>query len=226
MGNSPLADMIHHRIEKSGEGLAWLAFAVNDAEACCRELRQRGIAASDPIAGEGTNPEGKVRRWRNVLIPAEDSRGVMAFAIEHLEGSAELPEAAVVAEAPVDGIDHVVILSKAPDATKKFYGDGLGIRLALDQEKPEWGARQLFFKVAGVVIEVGASLKDAPDESAPDNPWGICWRVADVAATRTRLAAAGVDVSEVREGRKPGTRVCTVRSRTHGVASLLLEVVR
>ena len=42
---------------------------------------------------------------------------------------------------------------------------------------------------------------------AHDNLWGLSWRVADIDATRARLLAAGVDVSEVRAGRKPGTRV-------------------
>ena len=34
---------------------------------------------------------------------------------------------------------------------------------------------------------------------------------------------AGVDVSEVRTGRKPGTRVMTVRSGTCGVPTLLVQ---
>ena len=37
------------------------------------------------------------------------------------------------------------------------------------------------------------------------------------------LAAAGVDVSDVRTGRKPGTRVLTVRSGTCGIPTLLVE---
>jgi hypothetical protein len=47
--------------------------------------------------------------------------------------------------------------------------------------------------------------------------------VADIDATRARLAAAGLDVSEVRAGRKPGTRVMTVRDGTCGVRTLMLE---
>jgi hypothetical protein len=47
--------------------------------------------------------------------------------------------------------------------------------------------------------------------------------VADLDATRARLAAAGVDVSEIRKGRKPGTRVMTVRSGTCGIQTILLE---
>jgi hypothetical protein len=35
--------------------------------------------------------------------------------------------------------------------------------------------------------------------------------------------ADGIDVSEVRTGRKPGTRVMSVRNGTCGVQTLLLE---
>jgi hypothetical protein len=53
--------------------------------------------------------------------------------------------------------------------------------------------------------------------------WGLSWRVADIDATRARLAAAGLDVSEVRIGRKPGTRVVSVRDGTCGIHTLLVE---
>jgi len=52
---------------------------------------------------------------------------------------------------------------------------------------------------------------------------GISWRVANIDATRARLAASGLDVSEVRIGRRPGTRVMTVKSGTCGVPTLLIE---
>jgi hypothetical protein len=51
----------------------------------------------------------------------------------------------------------------------------------------------------------------------------LSWRVADIDATRARLLSAGVDVSDVRTGRKPGTRVVTVRSGTCGIPTLLVE---
>ena len=56
-----------------------------------------------------------------------------------------------------------------------------------------------------------------------DRLWGLSWRVADIDATRTRLLAAGLDVTEVRNGRKPGTRIMTVRSGTCGIQTVLLE---
>ena len=47
--------------------------------------------------------------------------------------------------------------------------------------------------------------------------------VKDDARLRARLVAAGIDVSEVRTGRKLGTRVMSVRDGTCGVHTLLLE---
>jgi len=56
-----------------------------------------------------------------------------------------------------------------------------------------------------------------------DKLWGLSWRVADIDATRERLIAAGIEASEVRVGRKPGTRVMSLRSGTCGIHTLLLE---
>jgi hypothetical protein len=47
--------------------------------------------------------------------------------------------------------------------------------------------------------------------------------VRDPESARARIAAAGIDVSEVRKGRKPGTSVFTVRSGTGGVPTLMLS---
>ena len=100
-----------------------------------------------------------------------------------------------------------------------------GIRLALDRTFEQWGARLLFFRVGGLTIEVAASLREEADPSAADHLWGIAYRVPDADAARQRLVEEGFDLSEVRRGRKPGTRVFTVRSETHGVATLCLEAV-
>ena len=45
----------------------------------------------------------------------------------------------------------------------------------------------------------------------------------DIDVTHGRLVASGVDVSEVRTGRKQGTRVMTVRNSTCGVPTLLVQ---
>ncbi len=56
-----------------------------------------------------------------------------------------------------------------------------------------------------------------------DQLWGLSWRVPDADAARERLVAAGVDVSDVRPGRKDGTRVISVKDGTCGVPTLLIE---
>jgi hypothetical protein len=49
--------------------------------------------------------------------------------------------------------------------------------------------------------------------------------VGDIDAIRSRLLGDRFDVSEIRDGNKPGTRVCTVRDPVHGVPTLLIEPV-
>ena len=84
----------------------------------------------------------------------------------------------------------------------------------------------MFFRCGDLVVEVThrpGKQSNKVEADAPDRLRGICWRVADIDATHARLVAAGVDVSEIRAGRKPGTRVMTVRNGTCGVPTLLVQ---
>ena len=83
----------------------------------------------------------------------------------------------------------------------------------------------MFFRCGDLVVEVThrPGKENKAETDAPDRLRGICWRVTDIDATRARLVAAGVDVSEIRTGRKPGTRVMTVRNGTCGVPTLLVQ---
>jgi len=63
-----------------------------------------------------------------------------------------------------------VLRTRDPEAARAFFGEGLGLRLALDREFPAWGARLLFFRVGGVTVEVAAELGSAPaPEEATDS---------------------------------------------------------
>ena len=68
-------------------------------------------------------------------------------------------------------------------------------------------------------IEVIASEK-APDH---DEIWGLALKTADIDATQERLLSAGINVTAVKAGRKPGTRVCTVKSHNLAIPTLLIE---
>jgi catechol 2,3-dioxygenase-like lactoylglutathione lyase family enzyme len=126
-----------------------------------------------------------------------------------------------VAASDIIGLDHVVV--RTPDAERAvaLYGGRLGLDLRLDRVQREIGVRQMFFVIDGLVVEVVQSLKDTT-QSGDDGVWGLAWRSRDIDASRARLLAAGIAVSEVRDGRKAGTRVATVKSHTSGVPTLLI----
>jgi catechol 2,3-dioxygenase-like lactoylglutathione lyase family enzyme len=167
---------------------------------------------------------GAKREWKNVMLPASATRGVFEFAIEHLSPADALPPARLTGAhaGAVEALDHVVVRSADPEATRRLYGESLGLRLALDRSFPERKVRLLFFRVGGVTVEIASQL-DAPADSAqPDRLWGLAWRVPDADAARARLVEAGFPVTPVRSGNKAGTRVCTVERDTCGVPTLVI----
>jgi catechol 2,3-dioxygenase-like lactoylglutathione lyase family enzyme len=223
-GEGPLAAQVNAWIAEHDESPLALAFGTDDVDAAVAALRARGLPASDPGDGVGRDERtGAERRWRNVFLPPSATRGVMMIVIEHRSAADALPPAAAFAgaQAAVAACDHVVVRSADADASRALYGDVLGLRLALDRRFEDWGVRLLFFRTGHLTVELAAGLAQG-DPAAPDHFWGISWRVPDLDAAHARLVAAGLDVSEIRTGRRPGTRVATVRSETHGVATLVI----
>jgi predicted enzyme related to lactoylglutathione lyase len=73
-----------------------------------------------------------------------------------------------------------------------------------------------------MTIEVIATQKHSSDE---DKLWGLALKTDDIDATHARLKQAGVNVSDIRDGRKAGTRVCTVKSHCMDVPTLIIGLV-
>ena len=92
----------------------------------------------------------------------------------------------------------------------------------LDRTEPKWGSRLMFFRCGDMIVEVVHNLNE-PASDTPDALWGLSWRTPDIDATHARLASQGFTVSEIRTGRKPGTRVFTVKDGTLGVPTLVLQ---
>ena len=166
-----------------------------------------------------------MRRWSSVLLPLSATRGLPLLVIEHRSPVSALPLRGPEgsADAAIGAVDHVVVMSGDLAASRAVYGDSLELRLALDRGFEERGLQILFFRVGGVTVEVVGPLKAAAAAASDDRFGGLAYRVADVDAARARLAATGFDVSPTRHGYKPGTRVCSVRSGTCAVPTLLLE---
>jgi catechol 2,3-dioxygenase-like lactoylglutathione lyase family enzyme len=225
-GPGRTGDAVRSWLGARGEGPLGLAFGTDDAAACRAELASHGLEPGPVEKGIGRDVEsGAFREWLRVPLPVARTRGVVLFAIEHRSPPELLPRMPALGDeaAAVFALDHAVVRSDDADAARTLYGDSLGLRLALDREFPQWGARLLFFRVGGLTVEIAAELDAAPAAGEGDRLWGLSWRVRDADAARARLLAAGFDVSEVRAGRRPGTRVLTVRGGTHGVPTLVLE---
>ncbi|MBW2273388.1 MAG: VOC family protein [Deltaproteobacteria bacterium] len=229
------AEALEAQLGDRGEGLFSICFATGDVESAAKELQQRGLSPSSPAAAlspaavlDRDLPSGAFRRSLDLQLPEAQTGGIRLRVSQALSAPEEMPPSLVQGDpaGAVNALDHVVIISEQPERARELYGEKLGIRLALDKRFEERGMRLLFFRLGGATLELGARL--AQEDAAAQPPaeadllWGIAYDVPDADAAHGRAGAAGVEVSGVRSGRKPGTRVCTVKSHTHGVATLLI----
>jgi catechol 2,3-dioxygenase-like lactoylglutathione lyase family enzyme len=222
MGPSPEApdaaetEALRSQLLTRGDGLQTLSFGTDDADYCTRTLRERGVRATPPQAGEARSVDGTLRSYRLVELSPRATRSLPVSIVERPEALAADPQGAADPGA-FQALDHVLIASAELDQAVLLYRDQLGLRLALDTLVG--GRRMLFFRLAGVTLEI---IHDA-SQSAGDVFAGLAYRVGDLPAARERLLSAGLDVSELRVGNKPGTQVFSVRSGTHGVPTLVLR---
>ena len=222
-GTEANADRIRNVLAAQGEGLASLCFRTDDIAKMHRRL-DRLTLKPEPVAEVESRDalSGAVLSWKRTRAATDTTRGIRLF---FLERDKECPLSVRTTTGAVTAMDHVVVSTPDPERAAALYGARLGLDMALDRSHPDWG-RLMFFRCGDLVLEVThrpGKPADPPRDVRHDRLRGICWRVADIDATHARLAQAGVDVSEIRTGRKPGTRVMTVRSGTCGVPTLLVQ---
>ena len=212
-GPGETGDRVRAQIETHGEGLWGLAFGVTDLDETRRVLTRRGAPVGEPAGLLSTDA------WKLAFVDPAATHGVSIALAERTGRFSAKP-------APADGVqglDHVVIHTAHPDRAVALYGARLGLDFRLDRANPQWGSRLMFFRCGGAVVEIGARIGGDEAAETPDRLSGLAWRVADPDAAQARLAKAGFDVSEVRAGRKPGTKVFTVRAGVPGAPSLMLS---
>ena len=212
-------------LDEHGEGISTLCLSSANVEHTALQLNDAGVATVVMPENEGAGDDGIVHMWRHALIARDKTRGMAIFICQTYKGQNQRVPAplrpGVKADAAIAAMDHVVVMTNDAEACKTLFGEKFGIRLALDHTKPEWGVRQLFFRLGGVTIEVVEPLDKAKAPKA-DFLWGTAWKCTDINAVRARMVAEGADVSEVRKGRKKGTEIATVRPPTGGVPTLLI----
>jgi catechol 2,3-dioxygenase-like lactoylglutathione lyase family enzyme len=215
------AALVNHSIKENGEGLIGIVLGTNDIKETREQFIKKGFTLGDISTGEGTNfKDGSVRRWKNLFLPPELTRGLFSFVIQHTHGS--LASQDTYTSSTVNKLDHLVINTTDGDAFIKIYKDVFNIRLALDKYVEEWKSRILFFRLNKTTIEV---VEKQNSETLDDSLWGLCWEVKDIRQTHKRLLQEGVAVSEIKRGIKENTLVATIESHTHNVPTLLIEHV-
>jgi catechol 2,3-dioxygenase-like lactoylglutathione lyase family enzyme len=123
--------------------------------------------------------------------------------------------------ASIASLDHVVVRTPNPERAIALYAGRLGLDLRLDRSNPKWNARLLFFRCGDLVVEIAHDISKGVSD-APDTLWGLSWRTPDVGRCHARLKKAGVEVSEPRDGRRPGTQVFSVTSHTANVPTIVI----
>lgn len=208
VGSGHGADRLNDLIS-GGTRFASLAFATDNLEKAHRTAERRGLNPGDITTGHRAN----VFRCDDAIC-----NGVKTFIVQ----PRSQPDTGAVTPNQVTRLDHLVINTPNPERALAHYGARLGLRLALDRPMPEFGARMIFFKAGDITIEIIHRIGADHDPAAADQLWGLSWEVGDLAAAHARLLAHGVTVSDIRTGRKPGTEVFTVKSRTLDVPTLFI----
>ncbi len=188
--------LAQHLAATTAPALGAAAFSVAEPEHVARLLERRGLPSLGPALPWLDRPA--------TLLAPEAARGLALLL---------LPPAAA-GHASATRLDHLVIRSANPERSIALLAGRLGLELRLDRSNPAWGNRLLFFRCGDLVVEVSHALAEGISD-APDSLWGLTWGVADVAAQHARLAATGLAVSPLRQGRKPGTRLFTLREHAH-----------
>ena len=211
-GAGESGDRARARLAEGGDGLWGLAFAVSDLGETRRVLERRGAPTAEPLDLLSTDA------WRLAFIHPAATHGVP---IALAERSAPRRPGSAFGPAEIHALDHVVVHTGKPERALALYAARLGLDFRLDRTSKAWGSRLLFLRCGDAVLEIGSDLS-GEDSDAPDRLTGLAWRVRDPEGARERLAVAGFDVSQVRGGRKPGTRVFTIRAGVAGAPALVI----
>ncbi len=219
-GDGPVAGRLRDMLAERGSHLSSLVFRSDDLAGDRKLLERRGLAPGPVTQAASRDLGGRGQRaWRRVRCDDKATAGIKLFLVEPDRVASAHP-AAMPGE--VSALDHVVISTPNPDRAAALYGARLGLDLRLDRTAEEWKTRFLFFRTGGLTFEVIHRLGETREPDAPDTIWGLTWAIGDIEAARDRLAGAGLSVSDIRTGRKPGTRVFTVRDGTLGVPTLFI----
>ncbi|MEO0436758.1 MAG: VOC family protein [Pseudomonadota bacterium] len=219
--------VLHLDAAEDPAGLYEVGMAVDDDDRIRRRLQRLGLRYERDLS-------------RDPLLKSKDFCASMALKIENTRATRGLafnflhrPEReAFLADSKGGGslgLDHLVVASSDPNSTAFLFAAQLGLDMRLDMQNDKWGGRFLFFRCGDLIVEVVSGLTDRSGEAeqqgdqTQDTFYGLSWRVSDASAARARLLDAGFEVSELRDGRRPGTTVFTLKDIATGTPTLILQ---
>ena len=218
-GNGLGAELVNNSISENGEGLIGQALGTEDIKETRKLLAEKGFLISELSEGVGENSINKeIRKWKNIFLPPELTRGIFSFIIQHTHGS--LPQVEEYKISSISKLDHAVINTNDADGFINIYKNIFNIRLALDKVIEHWNTRILFFRLNKTTIEV---VEQNHKEVEPDKLWGLAWGVKSIKDAHKRLVKEGIEVTEIKQGLKEDTLVATIKSHTNNVPTLLIE---
>ena len=218
-GNGAGADLVDQHLSERGEGLMGMVFASENIDSVRHSLKEEGFLIGELTIGQGIDAsDHQIRKWKNLFLPNELTRGIFSFVIEHTDG--ELLQPKELNDSSPHKLDHVVINTNDADGFIKIYKDTFKIRLALDKVIEHWQKRMLFFRLNQTTIEVIEQEDDLPPD---DKMWGLAWEVKDIEKAHERMMAEGIEITPIQKGVKEKTLVATIKSHNHNVPTLLIQ---
>jgi catechol 2,3-dioxygenase-like lactoylglutathione lyase family enzyme len=184
-----------------------MVFATDSLDKAVKLLERRAVPVEATGGGLALSPAA-THRVPIALIQRKDT-----LPVSSLKDSDEA--------ASISALDHVVVRTPNPERAIALYAGRLGLDLRLDRSNLKWNARLLFFRCGDLVVEIAHDLKKGVSD-APDELWGLSWRTPDIGRCHARLKKAGVEVSEPRDGRRPGSQVMSVASHTANVPTIVI----
>jgi catechol 2,3-dioxygenase-like lactoylglutathione lyase family enzyme len=226
---SEMIELVETHLKEKGDGLFALVLESDDIERDTTGLVEQGLSPTPASPGLCRDePSGAYRRFRESWLPTAETGGIRIGLVEYSSLPEELPPCLPTQgkNSTVLAGDHVVVMTAKPERAIDLYREKLGIHLALDKTFEKRGVRLLFFRLGDFTIEIGC--RHDPNSSPADDPtddllWGLAYSVSDADSAGERIAKAGLEVSPVRTGHKPGTRVCTVKGAPLGVPTLIID---
>jgi catechol 2,3-dioxygenase-like lactoylglutathione lyase family enzyme len=182
-----------------------LVFAVRDLAGAAHRLTRRAVPN---VAAAGGGLALDIAATHGVAIGLAERKGDDGVA-RAVDGH------------DLSGLDHVVVRTRDPERAVALYGGRLGLDLRLDRTNPERNNRLLFFVCGDLVVEISHDTAKGV-RPGPDSIWGLAWRATDLRKAHARMTTAGIGVSEIRAGNRPGTEVFTVKNHTAGVPTLVI----